>query len=122
MKNIDILTIVNAYQNTDGTLTLPAKVAWTRRVNIRKLIDAKSIIDEALQDIQKQYADDEHSEATEDGQRKVKPQYIAAYAQAQADVLTQETDVDIKTISIEELGDITLTDRQMDTIAFMISE
>lgn len=121
MKNIDIVTIVNAYQNTDGTLTLPAKIAWTRRVNFRKLIEAKSIIDEALQDIQKEYADDTHSEESEEG-RVVKPQYRAGFAKAQADVLTQETDVDIKKVTIEELGDITLTDKQMDTIAFMIEE
>ena len=121
MKNIDILTIVTAYQQTDGTLTLPAKVAWTRRVNIRKLIEAKSIIDEALQEIQRQYADDTHSEESEEG-RVVKPQYRAEFAKAQADILTQDTDVDIKKVPIEELGDITLTDRQMDTIAFMIAE
>lgn len=121
MKNIDILTIVTAYQKTDGTLTLPAKVAWIRRVNLKKLAEAKAIIDEAMQEIQQRFADDEHS-SEKDGQRLVKPQYMAEFSKAQADILLQETDVDIKKISIEDLGDITLSDKQMDTIAFMISE
>ena len=121
MKNIDILAIVNAFQQADGTLSLPASVAWTRRVNLRKLTDAKSIIDEAMQDLQKKYADDEHSE--QDGeQRKVKPQYMAEYVKAQSDILLQETDVDIKKVTIDALGDIEISDKQMDTIAFMIEE
>lgn len=122
MKNIDILSIVTAYQKADGTLTLPAKVAWTRRVNLKKLSEAKAIIDEAMQDLQNKYADDEHSEATEDGQRKVKSEYMADFVKAQGDILMQDTDVDIKKVPIEDLGDIALTDKQMDTIAFMIEE
>ena len=121
MKNIDILTIVTAFQKTDGTLTLPAKIAWTRRVNYKKLMEAKTIIDEAMQEIQSKYADDEHS-SEKDGQRLVKPQYMAEFSKEQADILLQETDVDIKMIPIEDLGDIALSDKQMDTIAFMISE
>lgn len=121
MKNIDIVTIVTAFQKADGTLTLPAKVAWTRRVNMKKLMDAKAIIDEALQEIQQRYADDEHS-VEEDGQRKVKPEYMAEFFKAQSDVLTQDTDVAIKTVGIDEIGDIEVTDKQMDTLMFMISE
>ena len=121
MKNIDIVTIVTAFQKTDGTLTLPAKVAWTRRVNYKKLMEAKTIIDEAMQEIQRKYADDEHSVV--DGEnRKVKPEYLEAFAKEQTEILTQDTDVDIKKVSIEDLGDVTLTDAQMDTIAFMIEE
>lgn len=121
MKNIDILTIVTAFQKADGTLTLPAKVAWTRRVNYKKLSDAKAIIDEAMQEIQRKYTDDEHSVANGE-QRKVKPEYVQEFIKEQNDILVQETDVDIKKISIEDLGDITLSDKQMDTIAFMIEE
>lgn len=121
MKNIDILTIVTAFQQTDGSLSLPASVAWTRRVNLRKLTDAKSIIDEAMQDLQKKYADDEHS-TEEDGQRKVKPQYMAEYIKAQSGILLQETDVDIKKVPIEAIGDMEITDKQMDTLAFMIED
>ena len=121
MKNIDILTIVNAFQSADGTLSLPASVARTRRVNMKKLMDAKSIIDEALQEIQKKYADDEHSE--QDGeQRKVRPQYMAEFVKEQSDILLQETDVDIKKVPIEAIGDMEITDKQMDTLAFMIED
>lgn len=121
MKNIDIVSIVSAFQSVDGTLTLPAKVAWVRRVNFKRLTEAKTIIDEAMQEIQNKYADDEHS-SEKDGQRLVKPQYMAEFSKEQADILLQETDVEIKKVSIEELGDITLTDAQMDTLAFMIED
>lgn len=121
MKNIDIITTVNAFQHVDGTLSLPASVAWTRRVNFRKLTDAKSIIDEAMQELQRKYADDEHSYMDGD-QRKVKEEYLAEFVKAQSEILVQETDVSIKKVSIEDLGNIQLTDKQMDTIAFMIEE
>lgn len=121
MKNIDILTIVTAFQKADGTLTLPAKVAWTRRVNLKKLSEAKAIIDEAMQEIQKKYADDEYSYQDGD-ERKVKSEYMKSFVEEQSEILTQDTDVDIKKVSIEELGDITLADKDMDTIAFMIEE
>jgi len=121
MKNIDIISTVTAYQQADGTLILPAKIAWTRRVNMKRLMEAKAIIDEAMQEIQNKYADDEHS-SEKDGQRLVKPQYMAEFSKEQADILLQETDVDIKMIPIEDLGDIALSDKQMDTLAFMIAE
>lgn len=122
MKNIDIIAIVNAYQKGTGDMALPASVSWTRRLNMVKLINAKKIIDEAMQEIQMRYADDDHSEAAEDGKRQVKQEYIAEFIKAQDDILSQDTDIDVKKISIETLGDIALTDAQMDTLAFMIEE
>lgn len=121
LKNIDIVSIVTAFQNVDGTLTLPVKVAWIRRLNMRKLTEAKAVIDEAMRDIADRYSDDEHS-VEENGQRNIKPEYMTEFVKDQSDILTQETDVDIKKVSIEDLGDIQLTDKQMDTIAFMIIE
>lgn len=126
MKNLDILAITNAYtaqkEKGDG-LRLPAAVAWKRRLNLDKLIQAKRLIDEALNEIGQKYADDDHSDPAEDGKgRKVKPEYVQEYATAQGEVLSQETPVDIQKIRIEDLGDIALTDADMDTLAFMIEE
>ena len=121
MKNIDILTIVTAFQKADGTLTLPAKVAWTRRINYKKLAEAKAIIDEAMQELQAKYASDEYSYQDGD-ERKVKTEYMKSFVEEQSEILTQDTDVDIKKVSIEDLGDINLTDKEMDTLAFMIED
>lgn len=126
MKNLEITAIVNAFmvqkQKGEG-IKLPATIAWKRRVNLDKLIQAKRLIDEALNEIGQKYADDDHSDPAEDGKgRKVKPEYVQDYATAQGEVLSQETPVDIQKIRIEDLGDIALTDADMDTLAFMIEE
>lgn len=121
MRNLEIMSITNAYQKTDGTLKLPVSVAWTRRVNMSKLLSARRIIEEALKEVQVKYADDEHSDPSEEGDgRTVKPEYMAEFAKDQSEILLQETDVDIKKVPVEALGDIVLTDTQMDTLAFMI--
>ena len=124
MKNIEILTIVNAYltqkEKSEG-LKLPAAAAWKRRLNMDKLFHAKEIIDEAMREIWKKYADDEHADKDGNGW-KVKQEYIEALAKEQAEILEQETDIDIRMIKIEDLGDITLTDADMDTLAFMLDK
>ena len=123
MKNIDIVTIVNAYQKSTGDLALPASIMWKRRLNLVKLSQAKQIIDEALREIDNRYMDDEHSLLTEKGDgRMVKPEYLAEFIRAKDEILSQDTDVDVKKILIDDLGNITLTDAQMDTLAFMIDD
>lgn len=121
MKNLEIVAIVNAYQK--GTsLKLPAAVAWKRRVNIDKLFKAKNLIDEALQEAREPYLDDEHSVPMENGGRQILPEFVDAFAQAQSEILTQETDIDIKKVKIEDIGDIEISDADMDTLAFMIKD
>lgn len=122
MRNADIVTIVSAFQTEAGNLTLPVAVAWKRRLNMSKLMAAKQVIDEAMQDIALKYFDDEHSVPGEGDTRKVKPEYMPEYLKDRNGILMQETDVDIKTVSVEELGSIVITDAQMDTLAFMIKE
>ena len=126
MKNLDILVTISAYmakkEKGEG-VKFPAAVAWKRRLNFDRLLRAKTLIDEALNEIGQKYADDDHSDPAEDGKgRKVKPEYVQEYATAQGEVLSQETPVDIQKIRIEDLGDIALTDADMDTLAFMIEE
>lgn len=139
MKNIEILGIVNAYTEQKDLiakakkegkpveeLKLPAAIAWKRRVNLDKLFKAKTLIDEALKEIQQSYADDEHSEeiVSETGEkaRAVKPIYQKDFLKEQGDILTQDTEVDIKMISIEDIADLVLSDEDMDTLSFMIKE
>ena len=123
MKNLDILAITNAYtaQKEKGNgLRLPAAVAWKRRLNLDKLFRAKALIDEALNEVGQRFVDDEHSEAAEDGNRKIKPEYMQEFVTAQGEILTQDTPVDIQKVSIDAIGDVELTDADMDTLAFMI--
>lgn len=124
MKNYEIVAIMAAYakEREEGYLSLPAKVAWKRRLNLKKLADAKQVIDEALIDIERAYSDDEHSEVNGDGTRMVKPEYMEEFAKKRTDILSQDTEIEFNTISIEDLGDLSLTDSEMDTIEFMIKE
>ena len=128
MKNIDICAIVNAYmarkeavaKNEAEDFKLPIGVAWKRRLNIEKLIAAKTIIEKATQESMQAYMDDEHSVEAENGGREIKPEYVPEVVKIQTDLLEQETDVEIQKIDISEIGDISLSDADMDTLAFMI--
>lgn len=123
MKNLEILSIVNTYsaQKEKGEgIKLPAAVAWKRRLNLDKLFKAKGIIDEALKEVGQKYADDEHSTEAEDGNRKVRAEYMQEFVTAQGEILTQETPVDIQKVPIDAIGDVELSDADMDTLAFMI--
>ena len=125
MQNLEIVSIVNAYtaqREAKSELKLPAAIAWKRRVNMDKLIRAKGLIDDAMKELGERYSDDEHSEEGENGTRKVKPEFLAEYLKEQADILSQDTDVDIRKAKVEELGDIEISDADMDTLAFMIED
>lgn len=120
--------ILKAQENNEQiqSLKLPIAVAWKRRLNLNKLAKAKEVIDEAIQECQKKYATDEYSQAIKDenGQdiRRIKNQYILEYQKDYNDIMNQETDVDIKKVKIEDLGDLILTDEELDSLAFMIEE
>lgn len=133
MKNDDILLVVNSYnalKSKETSVVLPAAVAWKRRLNIKELIKASETIDEALRELSAKYEDDDHSETktvtssdgVEQEARIVKPEFISEYLTAQREILMQDTDVNVRKIKIEELGDINLSDEFLDTIEFMIEE
>lgn len=129
MKNTEIVAITDAYAAQKGKtdqVKLPVAVAWKRRLNMEKLTEARRIIDEAVNEIQSRFADDFHStEKTGpagEKLRQVKPEYMAEFVKAQMDIMNQDTDVTISKVPIEALGDIALTDRDMDALAFMIQE
>ena len=122
MQNLEIVSIVNSYMDHKSDVKLPAAVAWKRRVNLDKLIRAKGLIDDAMKELGERYSDDEHSDESENGTRKVKPEFLAEYLKEQADILSQDTDVDIRKAKVEDLGDIEISDADMDTLAFMIED
>lgn len=133
MQNLEIMGIVNAYmakKEQDAKdrkkgmyvdeMKLPAAVAWKRRVNMDKLFKAKALIDDAMKELSEKYADDEHSVEGENGVRRVKEEYLPEYLKAQGEILAQETELDIRKVKIEDLGEIELSDSDMETIGFMI--
>lgn len=133
MQNLEIMGIVNAYMakkeqdakdRKEGMyvdeMKLPAAVAWKRRVNMDKLFKAKALIDDAMKELSEKYADDEHSVEGENGVRRVKEEYLPEYMKAQGEILAQDTELDIRKVKIEDLGEIELSDSDMDTIGFMI--
>lgn len=132
MRNDDILFVVNSYYALKGkeTVTLPASVAWKRRLNIKELVKASETINEALEEIKQKYSDDEHSnpKTIKDANGKdvetrvVKPEYLSDFIKEQQEVLTQETDLTIRKIKIEDLGNLNLSDGMLDTLEFMIEE
>lgn len=133
MRNDDILFIVNSYNALKGkesSVVLPAAVAWKRRLNIKELVKASEIIDEALKELSAKYEDDLHSEVKEitnpDGSkheaRIVKPEFISKYLADQKEILMQDTDVTIRKIKIEDLEGVSISDEWLDTIDFMIEE
>ena len=135
MQNLEILGIVNTYMAqkeaaakarqegiTVPEVRLPAAVAWKRRINMDKLFQAKRVIDEALREIGGKYSDDVHSTEKEDGSREVKAEFLPDFLKEQSDILTQDTEVDIRKVKISELDGLELTDADMDILAFMIEE
>lgn len=121
MKNSEIIKITNAYQKTDKKLKLPISVAWKRRLNLQKLMDARMLIDSAIREINLEYMDDEHSIETGIDLREIKPEYLNEYGKKIYEIQDQDTPINIQTInSIEELGDVSISDDEMDTILFMV--
>lgn len=134
MKNSDIVAITSAYikekaqpenDRKNGLyptpVALPASVAWKKRLNIKALFEARKTIDEALAEIDQKYSDDAHSEM-KDKTRMVKSEFLEEFAKQKVEILEQDTDVVIKKIKIEDLGDTLITDEDLDTLAFMIEE
>lgn len=123
MRNLEIAAIVGAYRaakEAGKDIKLPAAIAWKRRVNIAKLMEARSLIEQAIQEIHEKYADDEHSVKTDDNGRRVKDEYLEAFTKEQTEIMMQDTDVDIKKVGIEELDGYELSDEDLDTLSFMI--
>jgi hypothetical protein len=121
MKNSEIIRITNAYQMTDKNLKLPVSVAWKRRLNLQKLMEARKLIDEVIREMTTEYLDDEHSVPTGNDLREIKPEYMDEYGKKIMEIHEQDTPVDIQKIaSIEELGNVSISDNEMDTILFMV--
>lgn len=135
MNNLDIMSITASYVNHKNEvakakqageavheLALPAKVSWKRRLNMKKLLSARSTIEEALSEIDSIYMDDEHSKKDESGNKVINPEFREEYIKKRMEIFEQDTEIDLAKIKIGELEGIDVTDEEMDTLLFMIEE
>ena len=120
MKNHEIMSITSTYRQTSGELRLPAPVAWKRRLNMKKLLEAEAVIQEAVQEIQRDFSDDKYSIDEGEGRRQVKSEFLAGYTKRINELFDQDTPIEIQKVGIGDLGTAEISDKEMDTLAFMI--
>ena len=102
------------FNNND--LYIPVKANFLIQKNLKKLVEAAEEIEKARLEIGQHYG-----ELNEEEQHYVIPENKLAVAQQEViDLLNIEQELDIKTFSIEALGNIDLTPKQMQAIMFMI--
>lgn len=126
LTNSEILTITgfaNAPSSfvNDPTTKLTVKFAWNWRKNLKKLQELADEINAMRQKIVDEFSDDEHS-YTNDAGRFVKAEYLEEYGSKVDELLSQENEVEISKIKIEDLGNIEISIPEMDAIGFMIEE
>ncbi len=121
MLNKEIVAIIDAINNSDHSVKFPVAVAWKRRLNKKALMDADAVIEEALNELKSDFSDDERSTADGD-KRMVKPEFMNDFIKRYNEIMAQETDVKIQKIKLSELDGLNLSDKDMDSLEFMIED
>lgn len=102
----------------NNTLYIPVKANFLIQKNLKKFVEAAEEIEKARLKIGQHYG-----ELDEEKEHYIIPKEKMIIAQQEiTDLLNIEQDLDIKTFSIEALGNIDLTPNQMQAIMFMIEE
>ena len=102
----------------NNTLYIPVKANFLIQKNLKKFVEAAEEIEKARLEIGQHYG-----ELNEKEQHYVIPEDKLAIAQQEIiDLLNIEQELDIKTFSVEALGTIDLTPKQMQAIMFMIED
>ena len=120
LKNNEIFILANELmanmKNFEGYI--PAKANFFIQRNINTLATAAREIEEARMGILKHYG----AANEETRQFDIPVEERAAAEQELVELFNIEQDLDIKTISIDSLGDTNFTTEQMQAIMFMIEE
>lgn len=119
LTNYTIYQIANNSNNLFDTNTyIPAKANFFIQRNFARIAAAAQEIEAARLEIAKHYG-----ELNPELQQYIVPEdKIEQASQEINDLFNIEQDLDIKTFSIEALGDLALTTEQMQTLMFMIAE
>jgi len=129
LKNFQVSNIVGALSSDDVkeliNKRLPVKFAWSLRLNLNTLGELNKTLEEAVDEIKKDYADDEHSEVSKDDEniRNIKPEYISEYSHRLNELMGQDNEVEIRMAKIEDLESIKeISLAEMTALEFMIEE
>ena len=119
LTNNTIYQIVNsAYNLFDNNTYIPAKANFFIQRNLNKLAAAAQEIEKARLEVAKHYG-----ELNAEARQYIIPQDKIEQASKEIeDLFNIEQDIDIKTITIEDLGNLELTTTQMQILMFMIAD
>lgn len=119
MTNEQIYTLANdLMEHFNGEIVLPVKVNFYLQKNIKSLLSAAQLIEEARLEIAKRYG-----ELDEEQQFYNIPEEKMAEANRDLRELFElEQDIAIAKVSIEDFGNINLSIAQLNLLDFMIKE
>ena len=120
LTNERIYNLTNAYSEafSDFKSYIPAKVNFAIQKNMQVLAAAAQGIEETRMEVAKHYGI-----MSEDGQGYSIPEDARPQVQQELnDLFSIEQELEIKTFSIDALGDVEFTPAQMQVIMFMIED
>ena len=90
---------------------------------MKKLVSLNEDINEKLGEIEKPYADDEHSEVDpKDGARKIKPDFIVEFTAKRNELFALDNELEIDTATIDEIGAEKISPNVLNLLSFMLDE
>ena len=120
LTNEQIYNLTNSYTTefSDFKSYIPAKVNFAIQKNMQVLAAAAQGIEETRMEVAKHYG-----VMSENGQGYEIPEDVRPQvSQELNDLFSIEQELEIKTFSIDALGDVEFTPAQMQTIMFMIED
>lgn len=120
LTNEQIYNLTNSYTTefSDFKSYIPAKVNFAIQKNMQVLAAAAQGIEETRMEVAKHYG-----VMSENGQGYEIPEDARPQVQQELnDLFSIEQELEIKTFSIDALGDVEFTPAQMQTIMFMIED
>lgn len=120
LTNEQIYNLTNSYTQefADFKSYIPAKVNFAIQKNMQVLAAAAQGIEETRMEVAKHYG-----VMSEDGQGYSIPEDVRPQVQQELnDLFSIEQELEIKTFSIDALGDVEFTPAQMQVIMFMIED
>lgn len=119
MKNIDIYNIANALlENFQDEIGFPVRINFYFQKNLNELVAKAQEVEAARFEIFDKYG----TKDEETNQYTFAEDIIETANQELSDLFELEQEVKVHKISVEDFGDIVLTNTQMNAIAFMFEE
>jgi len=127
---IAIMKKLNDFSTSDTKF--PGGFLWKMKLNKKAIADILAVYEECEKELLEKYADDsrsyersvldENGNQTEQKERIIRPEYLAAWQKDMGEVQFQKTEVEIKNVSPESIADLALSPSEWSAIEFMIEE